>query len=69
MRVEYDPVYHCYPPGLVRLDPPLDTVGRIGNAIEILQTPGKVIIICQYRNSVRHIYTDGLEHPKFVENT
>jgi len=70
VRSEYDPVYHCYPLGLVRLGPPTDAVGRDrGNAIEILQTPGKVILIYMYRNSVRHIYTDGREHPKIVELT
>ena len=63
VRVDQDPVYHCYPPGLVRLGPPAYIIsGGSGAApaqIEILQTPGKIIMIFQYRNSVRHIYTDG----------
>jgi hypothetical protein len=32
-----------------------------------VQTPQKVILIYQYRNSVRHIYTDGRDHPRSVE--
>ena len=68
VRIEYDPVYHCYPPGLVRLGPPLNLIQGRG-PIEILQTPGKMIIIYTFRYSVRHIYTDGREHPKNVEAT
>ena len=73
VRVDQDPVYHCYPPGLVRLGPPAYIIsGGSGAApaqIEILQTPGKIIMIFQYRNSVRHIYTDGREHPKNLQLT
>jgi hypothetical protein len=69
VRVEYDPIYHCYPPGLIRLGPPPDTIGQVGNAIQIVQTPGKVILIYQYKNAIRHIYTDGRDHPKPVELT
>ncbi|MCH8267111.1 MAG: hypothetical protein IH846_06315 [Acidobacteria bacterium] len=73
VRTEYDPVYHCYPLGLVRLGPPLYIIrggsGATGVTMAIIQTPGKVLIIHQYRNSVRHIYTDGREHPKALENT
>ena len=73
VRIEYDPVYHCYPLGLVRLGPPQYIIsggsGASGVLIDILQTPGQVIIVYQYRNSVRHIYTDGREHPKNLELT
>ena len=68
-RVDQDPVYHCYPPGLVRLGPPRDTVGNGGSSVEILQTPGKLIMIYQYRNAVRYIYTDGREHLKNLQLT
>ena len=68
-RVDQDPVYHCYPPGLVRLGPPRDTVGNGGSSVEILQTPGKLIMIYQYRNAVRYIYTDGREHSKNLQLT
>ena len=49
-RVDQDPVYHCYPPGLVRLGPPLQVVGAFYyHAIEILQTAEQVVIIYQFR--------------------
>ena len=73
VRADQDPVYHCYPPGLVRLGPPTYIIrggSRGGPAqIEILQTPGKIILVYQYRNSVRHIYMDGREHPKNLQLT
>jgi hypothetical protein len=37
--------------------------------MEIIQTPTKVIIIHEYRNSIRHIYTDGRQHPNNPELT
>ena len=71
-RVDQDPVYHCYPAGLVRLGPPRDMFslgsGRRG-VIEIIQTTGKVIILFQFQHEVRQIYTDGREHPKNLELT
>ena len=69
VRADQDPVYHCYPPGLVRLGPPRETVGNGGSSVEILQIPGQVIIVYQYRNSVHRIYTDGREHPKHLQPT
>ena len=73
VRADQDPVYHCYPPGLVRLGPPSYIIrGGSGGApaqMEILQTPGKIVIIYQYRNSVRHIYTDGRQHPRNLQLT
>lgn len=69
-RVDQDPIYHCYPPGLVRLGPPLQVVGAFYyHAIQILQTTNQVIIIYQFRNSVRRIYIDGREHPKNLQAT
>ncbi len=74
-RVDQDPAYHCYPPGLVRLSPPYNTqpltevnIVRV-DAIEIIQIPGKVIVLYPYRHEVRYIYTDGREHPKNLELT
>jgi hypothetical protein len=73
VRLEYDPAYHCYPLGLVRLGPPTYIIqggsGASGVRIALIQTPGKVVIIYQYRNSVRHIYTDGRGHPEGLERT
>jgi len=37
--------------------------------IEIIQTPGKVMLLFQYHHEVRHIFTDGREHPKNLELT
>ena len=73
VRVDQDPLYHCYPAGLVRLGPPRYII--IGGSradpalIEIIQTPGKIIILFQYQHEVRYIYTDGREHPKNLELT
>ena len=72
VRVDQDPVYHCYPAGLVRLGPPRDmfSVGSGSRGvIEIIQTPGKVILLFQYQHEVRQIFTDGREHPKNLELT
>ena len=68
-RIELDPIFHCYPPGVVRLGPPTDTDVGGGSVIAILQTPRLVTIVFQRRNSVRYIYTDGREHPKPLELT
>ena len=68
-RIELDPVFHCYPPGMVRLGPPSDFEDFGIRAVEILQTPGMVIIVFERRNSIRYIYTDGREHPKLLEPT
>jgi hypothetical protein len=67
-RIELDPIFHCFPPGLVRLGPPADTVGG-GGGLEIIQTPGLVTMIFQRRNAIRFIYTDGREHPRPLELT
>ena len=69
-RIEYDPIYHCYPPGLVRLGPPSDTVTGAGvRSLQIIQSPGRVTLVYGQRNSVRYIYTDEREHPKPLELT
>jgi len=68
-RVDQDPAYHCYPPGMVRLGPPSDTVNGGGTSLDIIQTPGLVILVFEHRNSIRYIYTDGREHPKILDRT
>ena len=68
-RIELDPVFHCFPPGLVRLGPPTYTAGGGNSAIEITQVPGILILVYDSRNSVRYIYTDGREHPKPLDPT
>ena len=73
VRVDQDPLYHCYPAGLVRLGPPRFIIvgaSRAGPAlIEILQTPSKVILLFEYHHEVRQIFIDGREHPKNLELT
>ena len=73
VRLDQDPLYHCYPAGLVRLGPPrFIIVGGSGAdpaLIEILQTPNKLILLFNYQHEVRNIYTDGREHPKNLELT
>jgi len=70
-RIELDPLYHCYPAGMVRLGPPTESVTAYGGdqGLDILETPGKLILVFEHRNSVRHIYTDGRQHPKNLERT
>ncbi|MCZ6751500.1 MAG: hypothetical protein O7E51_06695 [Acidobacteria bacterium] len=71
VRQDQDPVKHCYPLGLVRLGPP-DHNGDSNDGrapVEIIQTPGKVTVLYEYHHEVRHIYTDGREHPKNLELT
>ena len=70
VRVDQDPLYHCYPAGLVRLGPPAQLISGGRRAlIEINQTPGKVILLFNYQHEIRYIYTDGREHPKNLELT
>ena len=73
VRVDQDPLYHCYPAGLVRLGPPRYIIIGGSSAdpalIEILQTPSKVILLFNYQHEVRYIHTDGREHPKNLELT
>jgi len=73
VRLDQDPLYHCYPAGLVRLGPPRFIIVGGSRAepvmIEILQTPSKVILLFEYHHEVRYIYTDGREHPKNLELT
>src|SRR3970282_208516 len=50
-----DPVYACFPPGTPRiyLHP---------FPMEIVQTPGRVLMVFEYDHLIRQIYTDGREH-------
>ena len=50
-----DLVYRCFPPGVPRiyLHP---------FPFEIIQTPGRVVIVYEYDHLVRQIYTDGRGH-------
>ena len=50
-----DPVYQCFPPGTPRiyLHP---------FPMEIVQLPGRVLMVFEYDHMIRQIYTDGREH-------
>jgi hypothetical protein len=50
-----DPVYACFPPGTPR-------VYLHPFPMEIVQTPGRVLMIFEYDHLIRQIYTDGRAH-------
>jgi hypothetical protein len=57
-----DPAFQCFPPGVPRiyLHP---------FPMEIVQTPKETIMLFEYDHIVRHIYTDGRQHPADVTPT
>jgi len=58
-----DPVITaCAPPGLVRLI-------TFGRPFEMIQIPGRVMIVYEWGHWPRYIWTDGREHPKDVDPT
>jgi hypothetical protein len=50
-----DPVYQCYPPGTPR-------IYFHPFPMEIIQTPGRVLILYEYDHFIRQIFTDGRAH-------
>jgi hypothetical protein len=50
-----DPVYECFPPGTPR-------IYFHPFPMEIIQTPGRVLILYEYDHYVRQIFTDGRGH-------
>ncbi len=50
-----DPVYECFPAGTPR-------IYFHPFPVEIIQTPGRVLMLYEYDHSLRQIYTDGREH-------
>jgi hypothetical protein len=50
-----DLVYQCYPPGTPR-------IYIHPFPLEIIQLPGRILMIFEYDHLVRQIYTDGREH-------
>jgi hypothetical protein len=50
-----DPVYQCFPPGTPR-------IYFHPFPMEIIQTPGRVLILYEYDHYVRQIFTDGRGH-------
>jgi hypothetical protein len=55
-----DPTYSCFMPGIPRIyvHPP---------PFEIIQTPGRVIMMFEYDHFVRQIWTDGRQHLKIED--
>jgi hypothetical protein len=53
-----DPALQCFPPGMPRI------YSERGEPVEILQVPGRVVMIFEYDHFVREIHTDGREHAK-----
>jgi hypothetical protein len=57
-----DPVDQCFPPGIPRLY-------YHPFPMEILQVPGRVVMVFEYDHFVRFIYTDGRKHPDDLVST
>jgi hypothetical protein len=53
-----DPLVNCFPPGVPRI-----YLIR-GEPVEIMQNPGKMVLLYEYDHFVREVYTDGRQHPK-----
>ena len=60
--VSTDPVDKCFPPGIPRLY-------YHPFPMEILQVPGRVLMVFEYDHFVRNIYTDGRQHPADLSPT
>jgi hypothetical protein len=57
-----DPTFKCLPPGVPRIYfQPVP--------VEIIQIPGRVIMLFEYDHFVRQIYTDGRRHPREMAPT
>jgi hypothetical protein len=52
-----DPIMQCFPPGVPR------AYLIRGEPIEIVQIPGRVLMIYEYDHFIRNIFTDGRSHP------
>src|ERR1700730_4574139 len=62
MEETNDPVYKCFPPGVPR-------VYLHPFPMQIIQIQGQLVMLFEYDHMVRHIYTDGREHPKDLDPT
>jgi hypothetical protein len=52
-----DPIFNCFPPGVPR-------IYLLNFPVQIVQTPGQVIMLFEFDHFVRRIYTDGRAHDK-----
>jgi hypothetical protein len=57
-----DPILSCLPPGVPR-------IMLIPFPMQVIQTPGEVILLFEYDHYIRHIYMDRREHPKELDLT
>ncbi len=57
-----DPILSCLPPGVPR-------IMLIPFPMQVIQTPGEVILLFEYDHYIRHIYLDRREHPKEMDLT
>ena len=57
-----DPILNCLPPGVPR-------IMLIPFPMQVIQTPGEVILLFEYDHYIRHIYMDRREHPKELDLT
>lgn len=57
-----DPILSCLPPGVPR-------IMLIPFPMQILQSPGQIVMLFEYDHFIRQIYTDGRTHPKDLEPT
>jgi hypothetical protein len=55
-----DPVSNCSPPGVPRI------YLQRGLPFEIMQIPGRVVMLFEYDHFVRQIFTDGRQHPQDI---
>jgi len=59
-----DPIAKCFPPGVPRI-----YEMRVGQPLEIIQVPGRVIMFFEYDHFVRQIFTDGRKHSEDIGPT
>ena len=52
-----DPIFNCFPPGVPR-------IYMLNFPVQIVQTPGQVILLFEFDHFVRRIYLDGRPHDK-----
>jgi hypothetical protein len=57
-----DPVLRCVPPGIPR-------ILLMPFPVQIIQSPGAVVMLFEYDHFIRQIYTDGRPHPKDLDPT
>jgi len=57
-----DPILNCQPPGVPR-------IMLIPFPMQIVQTPGEVVMLFEYDHYVRHIYLDRRSHPKELDSS